>query len=159
MRKHVLKPKVKLTGSEPEKDATFYLSAPEISVFVACCVMINELRGLERAVHAGDIRDPLFREKSRAIIKRLSEAVEAMHRFDIVQPILPSGLFSPFFWRWFNWWDDYLKALTPSEVAETERRAHERGTLLEDLRPKGHWLAYRKTPALALQSDPGADEE
>jgi hypothetical protein len=152
-----LKPKLKPTGLEPEKDAAFFLSAPEISVFVACCVMINELRGLERSAHAGDIRDTVYQEKSRKVIERLSEAVEATQRFDIVQPVMQSGRFSSFFWRWFNWWDDYLKALTPSQVAETERRARERGTLIEDLRPKGHWINYRKTPAIALQVE--AEEE
>jgi len=156
IKEHVLKPKVKPAGLEPEKDATFFLSAPEISVFVACCVMVNELRGLERAVHAGDIIDGAYAQKSRAVLDRLSEAVEATHRFDIVQPVMQSGRFSPFFWRWFNWWDDYLKALTPSQVAETERRTRERGSLIEDLRPKGHWLTYRKTPAIALQSEPDA---
>jgi len=154
-----LKPNTKPAGLEPAKDAAFFLSAPEISVFVACCVMINELRGLERSLHSGDIREPVYQEKSRAVLKRLVDAVEATHRFDIVQPVLSSGIFSPFFWRWFNWWDDYLKALTPSQVAETERRAQERGTLLQDLRPQGHWLTYRKTPALALHPAAESDSQ
>jgi hypothetical protein len=146
-----LKPKLKPTEPALEKDAAFFHSAPEISVFVACCVMINELRGLERSMRSGDISQGTFQEKSGTVLTRLNEAVEATQRFDIVLPVLERGRFSPFFWRWFNWWDDYLKALTPSQVAQTERRASERGSLVDDLRPKGHWVSYRNTPALVLE--------
>ncbi|HLH54356.1 MAG TPA: hypothetical protein VKY92_12145 [Verrucomicrobiae bacterium] len=145
----------KLTEPRPntEKDSAFFMSAPEISLFVACCVMINELRGLEKTFKAGDITRTVFDDKSAALIDRLGEAVEATRRFDIVFPVFGRGQFSPFFWAWFNWWDDYLKSLTPSQVAETERRARDGGSLMDDLRPKGHWLRYRKTPGLTLTSD------
>jgi hypothetical protein len=146
-----LKPKIKLTEPEIQKDATFFLSVPEISVFVACCVMINELRGLDRASQIGDIATSVFHQKSKAVLQRLTEAAEATQRFDIVFPVMERGQFSPFFWRWFNWWDDYLRALTPSQVAETERRVQEEGSLIEDLRPKGHWVGYRRTPAITLE--------
>jgi hypothetical protein len=148
-----LKTKLKTSEVEVEKDKTFFLSAPEISVFVACCVMVNELRGMERALKNGDISPGTFEEKTTTLLKRLNEAVEATDRFDIVLPVLEPGQFSPFFWRWFNWWDDYLKALTPSQIAETERRTRERGSLIDDLRPKDHWVKYRNTPAIALQFD------
>jgi hypothetical protein len=110
--------------------------------------MINELRCLERSLRLGDINQSAFEEKSTAVLTRLGEAVESTQRFDIVFPVMEQGRFSPFFWRWFNWWDDYLKALTPSQVAQTERRARERGSLIEDLRPPGNWTNYRGTPAL-----------
>ena len=114
--------------------------------------MINELRGLHREWQARDINQTKFQEKSKKLRERLTEAAEATERFDIVFPAGEDGQFSPFFWRWFNWWDDYLKALTPSQVAETERRSRERGTLIEDLRPKGHWVSYRNNPAIDLES-------
>ena len=113
--------------------------------------MVNELRGLERAVRTADISPAVFREKSKAVLDRLNEAAESTQRFDIVLPVMAGGSFSPFFWRWFNWWDDYLKALTPSQVAETERRAREPASLVGELRPKDHWLKYRSSPALLLQ--------
>ena len=147
-----MKPKLKTTDAEIVKDQAFFLSAPEISVFVACCVMVNELRGLDRALQNRDISRSAFQEKTKALLSRLSEAAEATQRFDIVFPAMERGQFSPFFWRWFNWWDDYLKALTPSQIAETERRAQEPSLLLDDLRPKGHWVAYRDTPAITLGS-------
>jgi hypothetical protein len=147
-RAGILKPKLKPTEAQTEKDAAFFLSAPEISVFVACCVIINELRGLERSMRSGDITDSAFQQKSAALLARLDEAVESTQRFDVVFPVMGHGRFSPFFWRWFNWWDDYLKGLTPSQVAETERRAREGGSLIEDLRPQGNWVRYRNTPSL-----------
>ena len=147
-----MKPKLQLTQTEPENDPAFFLSAPEISVFVACCVMINELHGLERSLKGGDITKTVFEEKSKTLLDRLADAAEATHRFDLVFPVVGRGQFSPFFWGWFNWWDDYLKSLTPSQVAETERRARDGGSLIDDLRPRGHWLRYRNTPALVLQN-------
>jgi hypothetical protein len=146
-----LKPKVKPKEDKTEKEAAFVLNAPEISVFVVCCVMINELRALQRASHTGDLTQSAFQEKSNAVLDRLGEAVDATQRFDIVLPVLGRGEFSPCFWRWFNWWDDFLRGLTPSQIAEAERRAHEPGTLTDDLRPTGHWLEYRRTPALEPQ--------
>src|SRR5690349_6802477 len=112
--------------------------------------MINELRGLQRSLQTGDITEAVFRQKAKLILDRLNEAAEATHRFDVVFPVMAREQFSPFFWRWFNWWDDYLKALTPSQVAETERRTREGGSLIDDLRPKGHWVKYRNTPAIGF---------
>ncbi len=146
-----LKPKIKPQVSETEKDVTLFLSAPEISVFVACCVMVNELRGLQRSTHLGDINKSVSQVKSSAVWERLSAAAEATQRFDVLLPVMERGQFSPFFWRWFNWWDDYLRALSPSQVAETERRAREQGSLAEHLRPRGHWVGYRSTPALSFE--------
>jgi hypothetical protein len=141
-----VKPKLQLPQIDPQQDPAFFLSAPEISVFVACCVMLNELRALDRSLAHSDIGSTMFQQKSKLLLEHLAEAVESTQRFDILLPVLAPGLFSPFFWRWFNWWDDYLKALTPSRVAELERRARERGSLMEDLRPRGHWITYRSTP-------------
>lgn len=109
--------------------------------------MINELRGLERSLATGEINSNAFQAKSKTLLIRLAEAAEATQRFDVVWPVMSEGRFSPYFWRWFNWWDDYLKGLTPSRVAELERDARERGSLIEDLRPKGHWVRYRSTAA------------
>lgn len=145
-----MKPKAKTAEPTIEKDKAFFAGAPEISIFVACCVLVNELRGLERSLHEGDIPRKSFDEKSKAVLDRLCEAVDATQRFDLVMPVIEPGRFSPFFWSWFNWWDDYLKALTPSEVAEAERRARERGSLIDDLRPKDHWVSYRNTPAICI---------
>lgn len=145
-----MKPKSNVSPCQAEREQTFFLGAPEISVFVACCVMVNELRGLRRSRQTGDISETAFLHQTKSVLERFSEAAEATQRFDIVFPVMDRARFSPSFWRWFNWWDDYLKALTPSQVAEAERRAHEGRSLLDDLRPRGHWIEYRSTPAIHL---------
>jgi hypothetical protein len=143
-----LNTKIKPTESTPEDVAAFFLGAPEISVFVACCVTINELRGLEQSLERGETQRDLFAEKSAALLARLGEAADATQRFDVVYPVMAPGRFSPFFWRWFNWWDDYLKKLRPSRVAQLEQCAREKGSLIDELRPQGHWINYRCTPAV-----------
>ncbi|HVV70682.1 MAG TPA: hypothetical protein VHI52_04145, partial [Verrucomicrobiae bacterium] len=60
------------------------------------------------------------------------------------------GCFSPFFWRWFNWWDDYMKALSSSEIGQIDRLARGRKPAVEDYRPDGSWLRYRHTPSFRL---------
>jgi len=145
-----VKPKLQLSQADPQEDPAFFLSAPEISVFVACCVMVNELRGLDRSLANRDIDATAFQQRFDTLSQRLAQAVESTQRFDVVLPVLGPRHFSPFFWRWFNWWDDYLKALTPSRVAEMERRARERGSLIDNLRPRGHWISYRSSPPLGF---------
>ena len=146
----VLKPKVKPPQPDPQKDPAFFLSAPEISVFVAVCVMINELRGLDGSLQSGEITLSVYQKRSKDLLTRLGEAAEATQRFDVVFPLIEPGRFSPFFWRWFNWWYDHIRELTPSRIAEIERRARESGSLINDLRPRGDWVSYRSTPPVGL---------
>ena len=145
-----MKPKLNTTECEVERDQVFYLGAPEISVFVACCVMVNELRGLQRSLQTGDITQTAFQDKTKPILDRLNEAADATQRFDVLFPVMASEQFSPFFWRWFNWWDDYFKKLTPMQVEEIERLGRERDSTLRDYRPRDHWLSCRHTPAFIL---------
>ncbi len=119
-------------------------------MFVAVCVLINELRGLDSALGTGEITGKVYQDRSKDVMSRLGEAAEATYRFDIVIPQMQPGLFSPFFWRWFNWWSDHIKALTPSRIAELEQRAREGGSLIHDLRPRGDWVNYRSTPPAGL---------
>ena len=125
------------------------LSEPEVSL-ISCLVMVNQLRGLERAFKGGEFNLSAFLDKSNAVLSQLTETVSATERFDIVLPVMDYGQFSPFFWRWFNWWDDYFKALTPAQIAQIERSARERASNVSDFRPQEHWLAYRHTPAFTL---------
>ncbi|HWW02821.1 MAG TPA: hypothetical protein VNZ64_24190 [Candidatus Acidoferrum sp.] len=130
-----------------EQDKKFLLNAPEVSLFSAALVIINQVRGLEQAFKLGTIAKGAFTKKANALLEHLTETVAATERFDIVLPVMDYGRLSPFFWRWFNWWDDYFKELTPKQVEEIERLRREHSSTLEDYRPKGHWLVYRQTPA------------
>jgi len=125
-------------------------SEPEVSLFISCLVMVNQLRGLERAFKGGEFNLSAFLDKSNAVLSQLTETVSATERFDIVLPVMDYGQFSPFFWRWFNWWDDYFKGLTPAEIGHIERLARERARLVNEFRPQEDWLAYRHTPAFTL---------
>src|SRR5690242_9710913 len=92
-----------------EHGSDFLLNAPEVSVFMNCCVLVNQMRGLERAFENGEIIGSALREKSRDVLTALTTAVGATERFNIVMPVTSSDEFSSFFWRWFYWWEDYFK--------------------------------------------------
>jgi len=125
-------------------------TAPEISVFIACRGMVDELRRLACAFNAQQMTKRLFMGKCKAVLASLHEAAEITERFDVVLPVVDYGQFSPFFWRWFNWWDDYMQGLTPRQIGQLERLARERKPTLDRHRPREDWLRYRHTPAFSL---------
>ncbi len=126
------------------------INAPEVSVFIHCLVMVNQLRALERGFKNSEIDRSAFLDKSNAVLGQFNEVVAATEQFDIVLPVIDYGNFSPFFWRWFNWWDDYFKGLNALQIAEIERLARERFPGLGSYRPDGHWVQYRHSPAFTL---------
>ena len=109
-----------------EQAKEFLRSAPEISIFGICAVMVDELRGFERAFKSGQLTTKAFWEKSTVVVAQLCETATTTERFGLVLPVIGPGEFSPFFWRWFNWWDDYFQTLTPAQVNELEAMARER---------------------------------
>ena len=135
-------------GTEQKKE--FLRNAPEVSLFIACLGLVNELRGLEAAFKHREFTIHVFRDKSNAVLAHLNETVAATERFDIVMPVMDHGQFSPFFWRWFNWWDDYFKSLTITQIGDIARQARERVPTVNGYRPEDHWVTYRHTPAFTL---------
>jgi len=133
-----------------EHDRNALVTAPEVSVFIHCLVMVNQLRALERAFKNCEITRAAFLDKSNAVLGQFNEVVAATERFDIVLPVIDYGQFSPFFWRWFNWWDDFFKGLTAVQIVEIERIARERLPCISDYRPESHWIGHRHTPAFTL---------
>jgi hypothetical protein len=133
-----------------EQDSEILKTAPEVSVFIHCLVMVNQLRALERSYKHEDINRGAFLDKSNAVLGQFNKAVAATERFDIVFPVIDYGRFSPFFWRWFNWWDDYFKCLTAIQITEIERLARERFPGVQTFRPKADWVEYRQNPAFTL---------
>jgi len=140
------------TKTDPvlKQDTDVLAGAPEVSVFIHCLVMVNQLRALERGFKNGEVDKSAFLDKSNAVLGQFSDAVTATERFDIVLPVIDYGNFSPFFWRWFNWWDDYCKGLNPMQIVEIERLARDRAKGVGSFRPDGHWIHYRHTPAFTL---------
>ena len=132
------------------KGNEFLREAPEVSVFLVCLGLINQLRALEHSFSQGELRDRVFFDKFNALLAQLTSIVEATERFDIVVPVMDYGCFSPFFWRWYNWWDDYLKGLSSKEISQLDRLARGRKSTVEGYRPDGDWTRYRHTPSFRL---------
>jgi hypothetical protein len=122
----------------------------EVSIFLSCLSAVNQLRYLANTYDCGELSRTQFSQESSAIVSNLNGLVSATERFDIVCPVMEFGTFSPFFWRWFNWWNDYLKELSPRQVSYLEKLAREAAPSLKSRRPQDDWLRYRHTPAFAL---------
>lgn len=128
----------------------FLRDAPEVSIFLATVGLMNQLRALEQAFSKGELRDRVFFNKFNAVLAQLTSIVEATERFDIVTPVIDYGHYSPFFWRWYNWWDDYIKGLSAKELGLVDRLARVGKPSVEDHRPDGDWVTYRHTPSFKL---------
>ena len=135
-------------GTEQKRE--FLRNAPEVSVFITCLGLVNELRGSEAAFKRGESTQRDFQDKASTVLAHLNVTVDATERFDIVMPVMGYGQFSPFFWRWFNWWDDYLKGLSLTQLDDLARQAQERVQTVDGYRPENHWVTYRNTPAFTL---------
>jgi len=117
-------PKTKTKPSfKVEQKRDFLLEAPEVSIFLACLAAINELRCLACAYETGELTRMDFSRRSSAVVSELNALASATERFDIICPVMEFGKFSPFFWRWFNWWNDFLKELRPRQISYLERLA------------------------------------
>ena len=141
------KTKLKVPAVQDEK---FLLEGPEVSIFLACLAAVNELRWLASAYECGELNRIAFSRESTSVVARLSELASATERFDIVCPVIEFGKFSPFFWRWFNWWNDFLRDWTGRQVKRLERLVREGDPAGVAQRPDNDWVRYRHTPAFAL---------
>jgi hypothetical protein len=142
------KPNTKL--AQVQKQQQFLQNPPEVSCFIMCLVMVNQLRLLERAFQGGEIPESAFNSKAKALLSQLTPAVALTERFDIVMPVIGTGQFSTPFWRWFNWWEDYFGSLSATEMTEIERLGREMQATVNEYRPAGHWISHRDTTAFAL---------
>jgi len=134
-----------------ETEREFLLHAPEVLLFSACLGIIQKVLTLERTFIAGKINRAAFIRRINILFSQLTRTAEATERFDIVMPVTDFGRFSPAFWRWFNWWDDYRKSLTPMEIDQLERLVRKRAKIVNDHRPAGDWQTYRQTPPFRLE--------
>ena len=134
----------------PALDREVLREGPEICVFLACRNMVNELRALAVEFKGGSASRGTFLSRCNAILARLSASAEATQRFDIVMPVMGVGQFSPFFWSWFNWWDEHVGEMSPREFGKIERLAKNLQAALVDLRPEGDWLRFKRKPQFTL---------
>jgi len=120
-----------------EVDPEFLVCAPEIYIFYACLAVVKQMSALEHALQSGEIDKPAF----------------------IVVPFTPQTAFSPFFWRWFNWWFDYRQGLTPEQLDHLQQLYREYDPALIDYRPVGDWLRHRQTPPFGFEMSPSHSVE
>ena len=145
-------PKVSsILNATVKREREFLLHAPEVVLFSACLGIIQKVLILERIFKAGKIDGDAFIHRINILLSQLMRTAEATHRFDIVMPVMDFGRFAPAFWRWFNWWDDYRKSLTPREIDRLERLARKRARIVNDHRPAGDWQTYSQTPPFRLE--------
>jgi len=133
------------------KDRELRLHAPEIFIFSASLQRVREILSLVCALEAGKIDRPTFDAKIEPVMRGLCRVAEVTQRFEIVVPVTGYGQFSASFWRWFNWWNDYLKTLKPERIREMDRLAAQGLHRLNDYRPTGDWTASRHTPAFFIE--------
>jgi hypothetical protein len=143
------------TTTKPKKvrteDKEFAVNAAEVSVFMACFGLVNELKTIHAALHKEELSNEEFGQKFNALLSQLCYVADSTTRFDIVLPVERYGQFSSFFWRWFNWWDDYLKALPPQVIIALRMATKEANLgFLARYRPSGSWIDYRKDPPFTV---------
>jgi hypothetical protein len=134
-----------------EPDRELLLLMPEIFIFSSCLEIIQKMRRLELKFQKGRMKRSVFLKRITLLLSHLAEMAGATERFNILTPVPGVGQFSPFFWRWFNWWNDYRRTLTRAEISHLERLGKAGNAELDNYRPAGDWLHYRQAPALALQ--------
>lgn len=142
--------KLDLTVME-EFDTEFLLHAPEIYIFSACRHVVELFRAAERGASAEETRPPADADRFDRLFAQLIALAQATERFDILVPFTLESSFSPFFWRWFNWWRDYRQGLKPKELDRIHRLQDSGDPAALDYRPTGDWLTYRDTPPLEFQ--------
>ena len=155
-----------------DKDQTqneeLLLCAPEISVWMTAFGGLRTLAELQLEYSQQRITQKQYIRAANEALVSLVETADATHRFGVLLPatiephygrrlreLTDAFLrvdFSPSFWRWFNWWQDYVRMLTISEKKHIYHLAMERVPLVDKYRPSGDWLNYRSESSLVLAS-------
>jgi hypothetical protein len=137
-----------------EFDTEFLLYAPELYIFSACRHIVELVVAVQAAVNSGEIAASQFDQQVSHLFDQLRGLAQATQRFDILVPVTAETTFSPFFWRWFNWWYDFRQSLTADELDHVHRLqdAFDPGAL--DYRPPGDWLKHRATLPFGFKIPP-----
>ena len=64
-----MKPKAK-SKSVVGQEKKLLFNAPEVSYFIACLIMVNQLRGLANACESGEIAKGAFMEKANEVLSK-----------------------------------------------------------------------------------------
>jgi hypothetical protein len=126
-----------------EFDTEFLLHAPELYIFSACRHIVELLLAEQAAVDSDEMNPSRFEERVRPLLTQLWNLAQATQRFDILVPLTPEAAFSSFFWRWFNWWNDYRQGLSAEDLDRVHRLQDVCDPGALEYRPPGDWLRYR----------------
>jgi hypothetical protein len=148
---------------------------PEICVWMTAFGCLNEMHDILVLYRDGVIDKKAYFKRTNKMLVELADVADAATRFELVLPvcltpnykeelaslddIFVDVTFHPVFWRWFNWWDDYIRAVRAESKEAAERIylvAMERLPELETYRPSGTWLKYRSNPSILLIPLPGS---
>lgn len=149
-----------------QKGQSLLLNTPEISVWMTACGCLRELSDIQAAHAANKIVKENYYRSVNAMLIELAETADLTHRFGV---LLPAAVephykrrvgqlkdafikveFSSFFWRWYNWWDDYMKAMDQASRNQLYQLVTFRLPDVETFRPKDDWVSYRSEPAFVL---------
>ena len=131
-----------------EFDTEFLLNAPEIYIFSACRHIVEQVLAARGALNTGEMDTSRYGVRLTPLLAQLRGLGAATQRFDIVLPLISETAFSPFFWRWYNWWFDYRQSLTSEDLDRVHRLQDAFDPAALEYRPPGHWLGHRATPPL-----------
>lgn len=142
------------------------LSTPEISVWMTAFGCLREISDISAAYQAKKLTPEKYYRSVNHMLVELAETADDTHRFGVLLPssiepnykkrvsALKDGFvqveFSLSFWRWFNWWDDYMKSMPPVARNELYKLVTYRLPEVENYRPDGDWISHRKEPGLVL---------
>ena len=137
--------------SRKQFDTEFLFRAPEIYVFSACSHVVDQVAIARAEASSGKQGASRCEERARLLAFQLWGLAAATQRFDIIVPLTSEGDFSPYFWRWFNWWTDYREGLSPEELDQVHGLLEAFDPAALEYRPPGDWLNHRSTVPPALR--------
>ena len=142
------------------------LNSPEISVWMTAFGCLREISDIASAFQAKKISSENYYRSVNHMLVELAETADDTHRFGVLLPssiepnykkragTLKDGFlqveFSFSFWQWYNWWDDYMKAIPLDARNELYKLVTYRLPEVERYRPQGDWISHRREPALML---------
>jgi hypothetical protein len=142
------------------------LACPEISVWMSAMGCLRTIGEYQVAWQSNTLSDRAYFRSVNSSLLELAASAEATHRFDVVLPVtvqntwwgrkarerefLEVQIYPPF-WRWYNWWGDYLLSMIQSDRDFLYKLVLEQRPEVENYRPPGDWLKHRAEPALILK--------
>lgn len=144
-----------------EKD--LLAESPEVCLWMTVRGGLTLLKEIEFEYREKKLDQRGYTKKMNAALVDLAWVIGMLHRFSVVLPchlLNPRHLdreeqfvtftFYPIFWRWYNWWGDYLISLDQPERDLLFRLVTNRSGKVDRFYPPGDWLHHRSDPFVTL---------